>query len=239
MKNKTKQTIIVIILLVVLSAIIYGIQLSIFYGSPYYSTLFYFLQDLAFLPIEVAMVTFVFNRFLEKQEKEKQYKKIKVIISTFFVEGGLEIMESLSKCNVNSDEIKKQIDDIKLIKKREKKIRQACKALDYKMEASIERIVDLKKVLLSKKHFLVRMLENDNLLEHDSFTDTLWAVFHVADELQLTDVTMMTEEQINHLCMDLNRAYQGLVDEWITYIVHLEREYPYLYKTAIKRSPFK
>ena len=238
MKSKNIQTLILATLLVSLSVLVYGIQLSIYHGNPYYSSFFYFLQDLAFLPIEVAIVTFIFQRFLQKQEHEKQYKKTNVIISTFFVEIGLEIMKALSECNVNKEDIRRQIEGMELSGKKENGVRKACRSLEFKMEASTEKIKNLKDILSKKKFFLVRMLENDNLLEHDSFTDTLWAVFHVADELQMRNIVDLTDEDISHLCSDLNRAYKGLVNEWISYIIHLEKEYPYLYKTAIKRSPF-
>jgi hypothetical protein len=38
-------------------------------------------------------------------------------------------------------------------------------------------------ILLSKRDFLVALMENPNLLEHESFTDLLWAVFHLVEEL--------------------------------------------------------
>ncbi len=237
MKNTTRN-IIYITLLLLLSIIVYGLQLYLFFGNPYYSTLFYFLQDLAFLPVEVAMVTFIFQRFLHKQEVEKQTKKTNVIISTFFVEIGLEIITAISDCNINRDEIKEQITDMELSYKRDRGLRKDLQCLKFQMEASPDKIGRLKGILVKKKHFLVRMLENDHLLEHDSFTDTLWAVFHVADELQMRNVDDLSDEDIAHLCTDLNRAYRGLVEEWVLYVHHLEEEYPYLHKTAIKRSPF-
>ncbi|HYC20648.1 MAG TPA: hypothetical protein VEF35_08560 [Candidatus Bathyarchaeia archaeon] len=43
---------------------------------------------------------------------------------------------------------------------------------------------NLRNFLISERTFLLRLLENPNLLEQEAFIEQLWAVFHVADELQ-------------------------------------------------------
>ena len=86
---------------------------------------------------------------------------------------------------------------------------------------------------------MLGMLGNSNPLEHDSFTDMLWAVFHVADELQSRgNLRNLAQDDINHLSYDLLRAYSAMVLEWINYIYYLHDEYPFLYTLAIKKSPF-
>ena len=42
---------------------------------------------------------------------------------------------------------------------------------------------NLRDFLLRKRDFLLRLLENPNLLEHDSFANLLLAVFHLTEEL--------------------------------------------------------
>ena len=50
----------------------------------------------------------------------------------------------------------------------------------------------LKAFLVAKRPFLLALLENPNLLEHNRFTDMLWAVMHLTEELgvreQLADL---------------------------------------------------
>lgn len=82
------------------------------------------------------------------------------------------------------------------------------------------------------------MLENSSLMEHDSFTDMLWAVFHVADELQTRDLNHLSQADLAHLNEDILRAYRLLLLEWISTIRYLRTDYPYLYHIALKKSPF-
>lgn len=86
---------------------------------------------------------------------------------------------------------------------------------------------------------MISMLENSNLSEHDSFTDMLWSVFHLADELQNRGAPeYLTEDDLQHMAADILRAYKMLIVEWVYYIKYLKNEYPYLYNSAVKKSSF-
>lgn len=83
------------------------------------------------------------------------------------------------------------------------------------------------------------MLENPNLLEHDSFTNTLWAVFYLAEELSKRgNFDRLPQTDLEHLAKDVKRSYQNLIGEWIDYIEHLKESYPYLFSLAIRTNPF-
>ena len=188
-----KQSIILAVVLTISSAAIYTLQNMIFHQPQ--NTFFYLLQDLAFLPVQVAIVTFVINRFLNIVEQQK--------------------------------------------KNNENQMRDLVKSFKYDMYADPEKLVKLAELLAERKSFMLSLLENSNLLEHDSFTDMIWAVFHVADELQNRgDLTILPEADIKHISNDLLRAYPALIQQWIGYIVYLRDEYPFLYEAAKKRSPY-
>lgn len=83
------------------------------------------------------------------------------------------------------------------------------------------------------------LLRNGNLLEHQRFTDMLWAVFHLTDELQRRgDLADLPEADLDHLTGDLRRAHQRLVLQWLAYMRHLKANYPYLFSLAIRTNPF-
>ncbi len=83
------------------------------------------------------------------------------------------------------------------------------------------------------------LLENPNLLEHDDFTDLLWAVFHLTEELLKRDnLENLTAADYEHLSLDIERAYSRLVKEWLHYMQHLLENYPYLFSLAIRTNPF-
>jgi len=71
---------------------------------------------------------------------------------------------------------------------------------------AIQFLETLRRVLVSERAFLLRLLENPNLLEQEAFTEQLRAVFHLADELQyrtdlahlpggVTDTSLLTHDE--------------------------------------------
>lgn len=223
------------VLLFFSSVVIYLIQYLLFRRTT--EMLFLTLQGLAFLPVEVAIVTFVIDRILTSIEKQKKTKKINVIISTFFTEAGVTILAALAEFNRSDTqiaEIIKENEDKKITQIRAKNL---IKSLEYNMYADPEKLDALRSIMADKKSFLLNLLENSSLLEHDTFTDMLWAVFHVADELQNRgDLKQLSQPVIDHLSDDFLRAYSAMVQEWIGYIFYLRDEYPFLYQTAKNKA---
>jgi len=97
----------------------------------------------------------------------------------------------------------------------------------------------LKAYLSDKLDFLLRLLENPNVLEHETFTSLLMAVFHLSEEIVARrNVSSLPEADLKHLAGDVNRVYGQLVDEWLRYMRYLRRNYPYLFSLAVRTNPF-
>jgi len=97
----------------------------------------------------------------------------------------------------------------------------------------------MRSYLIEKRDFLLRMLENPILLEHESFTELLQAVFHLTEEMQCREnLGNLPPSDYNHLAGDIKRAYGQLVYQWIDYIEYLKSNYPYLFSLAIRTNPF-
>ena len=93
--------------------------------------------------------------------------------------------------------------------------------------------------LKEKRESILALLGNPNLLEHETFTDLLWAVFHLSDELERrTDLAQLQEEDRKHLEGDIQRAYGLLLVEWLEYMRHMKSAYPYLFSLACRTNPF-
>mgnify|MGYP001577908136 FL=1 len=61
-------------------------------------------------------------------------------------------------------------------------------------------LIEVKDFLIGKRVFLLDLLGNPNLLEHESFTELLWAVFHLTDELsRRRDLSSLPETDYEHL----------------------------------------
>lgn len=87
---------ILIIVLVFIAGLFYALQEIIFHNPAESSYLFF--QDLAFLPINIVLVTFVLERVLRSREKRERLEQINILISAFFTETGAAVLETLRPC---------------------------------------------------------------------------------------------------------------------------------------------
>lgn len=112
-------------------------------------------------------------------------------------------------------------------------------AHDYAVEFARVDPEGLRELLSGKRDFLVRLLENPVLIEHEAFSETLLAIFHLAEELSYrSDFSQIPESDAKHLAGDLRRAYQYLAGSWLDYLGNLKEHYPYLFSLALRVNPF-
>jgi len=235
---KSKWYLVMAIVLIAISTSIYLTQVYVFHKVD--DTLFYLFQDLSFVPINVLLVTLILDRLLKKREKQSLLNKMNMVIGVFYNDIGNELLDLLGKFAVNINEISSRLQISASWDKKDFKSRISQHFIDpEKISLNSELLLSLKVFLIEKKQGLLNMLSNPNLLEHDSFTNLLWAVFHLADELyHRTAFDNLPETDLKHLRGDMVRAYQLLVHEWLSYMKHLQSDYPYLYSIAIRTNPF-
>lgn len=199
----------------------------------------WFLGNLAFLPVYVIIVTLMIERVLKERERQSVMRKLNMVIGVFFSEVGNRLLKELSVYVVSCEKLKEHL----LISGswKEQEFAEALEHLrksDIKIESSrCEKLV-LKKFLVEKRGFLVSLLENQNLLEHEDFTDLLWAVFHLVEELEAREsFEHMPQSDIDHINVDIKRVFGHLSREWVTYMQHLKHDYPYLFSLAVRLNP--
>lgn len=236
--KRFKWQIIFGISLIALSAILYSSQIFIFKRPQ--DTFFYILQDLAFVPISVLIVTLILDQLLRIREKRAMLKKMNMVIGAFFSEVGTRLLKSFHDFDVRYDKTRENLIVTNEWSEREfSTVKNSLKVYDYKIESQKGDLEDLKSFLIKKRDFLLGLLENPNLLEHESFTDLLWAVFHLTEELACrADVKQLSVTDYAHLSGDIKRAYVLLISEWLAYMKHLKDVYPYLFSLAVRTNPF-
>lgn len=217
---------------------LYFIDFIAFHGLSY--ILDNLLLQLAFLPVYIFLSTLIIDQLLARREKEARLRKLYMIIGTFFKEAGMELLEFLIQRDENLQELQ---NDLRLqadwTKKNFLEARTRLKNYQEHIRAEGEELQDLKNLLIRKKDHLFRMMENPNLLEHEAFAELLWAVFHLLDELEhRSDPRQVVEADRIHLLRDMDRAYRFLIKEWLSYMKHLQEDYPYLYSLAVRTNPF-
>jgi voltage-gated potassium channel len=185
----------------------------------------------------VASVT---ETMLAKREIEGRMQKLNMVIGVFYSEVGITLLADFSRYDPAFDVIRPDLiitgrwSDGDFIKAGKKAMQHA-----YSVEMSRVDLPVLKAFLQEKRDFLVRLLENPVLLEHQSFTDLLRAVFHLVEELAYRpSYANVPAADMEHLAGDIKRAYHLLVTEWIAYMKYLKNNYPFLFSLAVRTNPF-
>jgi hypothetical protein len=239
MIKRHRRFIILAIAFVASSALIYFVHYRIF-GNPYHIFI-YLLGDLAFLPLEVFIVVIVIERILAYREKQALLSKLNMVVGTFFSEVGNDLIANLI-CSVDNRDEMFQCLAVKpdWTAKDFKKATLCAHSIRVNANCHGVDLKALRAFLVEKREFLLRLLENPNLLEHERFTDLMWAVFHLAEELEARpSVENLPETDLEHLAGDIQRVYGPLVSEWIRYLEHLKSKYPYLFSLVLRTHPFQ
>jgi hypothetical protein len=218
-------------ILIMLSALVYYIHFLIFRDVRH--IFIYLIGDIAFVFLEVFLVTLVVHNLLAHREKQALFKKMNMVIGAFFSEVGRELIKFCIVFDPQSDSLSQKLvvrsewTDAQF-KHLQKEITGFACDIDYKRGD-----------LVKKRAFLLALLENQNLLEHESFTDLLWAVFHLTEELEgRDDLKSLAIVDYEHISGDIKRAYRQLINQWLLYMKHLKADYPYLFSLAMRTNPF-
>jgi hypothetical protein len=220
------------------SVIFYVLQIVIFHAAR--DTFFYIFQDIAFLPLEVLIVGLVLERIISLREKRSLKHKLNMVIGAFFSEMGTPLLAELLPAMCERA-IKEQL-RLNASWKKEDFAQAARFAQSLKCEIDLSRIdrEAIRAHLLDKRQFMLGLLENPNLMEHERFTDLLWAVLHVEEELEArTSLADLSPADEAHLEQDVRRAYNALLTEWVLYAQHLKADYPYLFSLVVRMHPFQ
>ena len=226
------------VILIVLSAISYFIHYLIFRDAHH--IFIYLVGDIAFVFIEVLLVTMIIHEVLAVREKRLLLEKLNIVIGSFFSEVGKDLLKLFSACDPESEKIKQElIVTDKWSDKQFLDMSNRLKQYSHDIDIAKSDMEGLKQLLLREREFMLRLLENQNLLEHDSFTGLLMAVFHLTEEIESrSDITQLQGADKKHITNDMKRVYSLLISEWLSYMKHLKDNYPYLFSFAMRTNPF-
>ncbi len=237
-KGSKRWQLFLIVLLISLSALFYFLHYLIFH-DPHHIFI-YMVGDVAFVPIEVLLVTLIIHRLLEAHEKRSLLKKLNMVIGIFFSEIGTELLKELSGFCANHDGYCGHLKiDTQWKKKNFTEARSTTLSFPYEINAFLSNTKDIEKKLSSKRSFFIDLLGNANLLEHEKFTDLLWALLHLTEELSVRPtLDDLPQKDKDHISNDMKRAYALLIVQWLNYMEHLKQDYPYLFSLAVRTNPF-
>ncbi|MCX5997298.1 MAG: hypothetical protein NTV42_06785 [Chloroflexi bacterium] len=237
MQNR-RGLIIIASLLVLISLVLYIALFLIFNNAK--DIFFYTLLDLAFLPLQVLIVGIVIERIMVKREIDEKISKLNMVVGTFFSEVGHPLSAMFLNSTPDRERIIANLAITPAWKTQEYVRARKYAEKDTNVDFTDIDLDALKSFLTAKRQFLLTLIENPNLLEHERFTDLLLASFHLAEELESRpSLAHLPASDIAHLKGDINRAYRYLVIEWLDYMQHVQSNYPFLYSHYVRTHPFQ
>jgi hypothetical protein len=224
--------------LIISSLLLFMVHFFLFHD--FHHILIYTIHDIAFLPIEVLLVTIVIHSLLERQNLQQKFEKLNMVIGTFYSGIGTDLLREFVRCDPQLPKLREDLLvqgswDATAFKMHKKK----AKTFQYTVDIHDINLKNIRDILLRHEDFLLRILENPVMLEHESFTEVLRSVFHLSEELKHRgDLLNLPETDLNHLKGDISRAYSEMTFSWIDYMHYLQVEYPYLFSLALRLDPF-
>jgi len=226
------------VVLVAMSLCIYAFKLTVLKNPS--DTANYIFNALGFLPINVLLVTIVLNKLLAVRSRRERMEKMNMVIGTFFSEVGNDLISRIARTDPAIDRIKSSLIvgndwDAQAFAA----VRKTVGGHEYRIDIAAMDIPGLREFLASRRDFMLRLLENPVLLEHESFTDLLRAVFHLTEELRCRgDLECLPNTDYAHLAGDTRRVYEKLILQWLDYMEYLKNNYPYLCSLEMRTNPF-
>jgi len=238
MKKVFNWTVNVSLLFIAASALTYTIHYLLFRDTHH--IFIYMIGDFGFLFIDVLLVVLFIERILSRREKQAKMKKLNMVIGTFFSEVGMDLLKKFSTFVDKAESLEKKLKVTPQWGKKDfKDAIISAQEFSYEIKIDKDKLCELRDFLIDKRSFMLRLLENPNLLEHESFTDLLWAIFHLTEELVFREDKLeeLPQEDYNHIANDLKRAYSQITSVWIAYTGHLKESYPFLFSLAARINP--
>ncbi|MDO9036599.1 MAG: hypothetical protein Q7U51_15555 [Methanoregula sp.] len=238
MKEDTRWKLIAGIGLVTLSLALFTAHYLLFHDSHH---LFIFLVgDIAFIPIEVLIVTLIIDQMLESRERQRRMEKMNLVIGTFFSTIGTPLLAQLVRVDSTIDSVKERLVigtdwNNEMFKEVQVCLKDHTCSIDI---GHVDRDA-LKSFLISHEDFLLRLVENPMVFEHETFTDLILAINHLTEEVKARgDLSILPPSDLDHLTKDIQRVYSQLIPEWVKYMEYLRNHYPYLFSLAMRKNPF-
>ena len=188
----------------------------------------------------LGVVASITDFFVNRREEVFRQQKLNMVTGLFFSEMGNELLKRFNRLDTDSESLhtplnvtaswqKKEYDDAAMF------VNQHSRNVD---SAGCD-IPELTEFLQKNEDFLLNLIGNPVIQEHEYFTDLLRAVFHLRDELHNRPETGdMPDADRTHLEGDIERIYNLLIVEWLRYIQYLKVSYGFLFSLAMRTNPF-
>ena len=188
----------------------------------------------------LTIVTNATQILVQRGRDKLRRQRLNMIIGVFFTEVGNQLLRFFVQYDGNIGRIREDF-----VAKENwsdtdfNRLNNKVRRHDFDIDCRLMELEALCGFLKEKGDLLLRQIENPDLLENEPFSELLWAIVHLRDELMYRkSLTDLPESDKVHLANDANRAYILLAKQWLNYLLHLKRNYPYLFSLALRTSPY-
>ena len=230
-----RELVILSVVLVAAAAVLHYVHFLIFHDAHH--IFLYLLGDIAFVPLEVLFVTIIVDRVLASREVASRRHKMNMVIGVFFSDLGRTLLGLFRPMLLEDARAGALCLNLKTS---EADLQAAIKAAATPptLRVTVTNLQTLRDLLHRHEPLLLQLLANPVLLEHEEFADVLWAIQHLEEELAARpDLAASPSSDLAHLKGDAERAYGRLLHEWLQYLLHLKRHYPYLFSFEVRSDP--
>lgn len=227
-----------ILLLLCVSALLYAIHYLIFRDLHHLAI--FGLHELAFVPLEVILVTLGLDQLVEKTHREEARSKVSIIETLYFNESGSTMLRYLTSFDPDAARLRELLQVTQ--DWRSSDFRQAIRQLkSYPFLLDLDRIdfFGLHYHLSQRHEYYRSMLENPALTQSEAFTEMIMKIYLLWEELDgRTNLYQLPEKDRSYLAELLHEIYRELTEYWLDNVYNHSIHNRFRLHRAIESNPF-
>lgn len=227
-----------ILLLLCASALLYAIHYLIFRDLHHLAI--FGLHELAFVPLEVILVTLGLDQLVEKTHREEARSKVSIIETLYFNESGGTMLRYLASFDPDAARLRELLQVTEDWHSSD--FRQAIRQLkSYPFLLDLDRIdfFGLHYHLSQRHEYYRSMLENPALTQSEAFTEMIMKIYLLWEELDgRTNLYQLPEKDRSYLAELLHEIYRELTEYWLDNVYNHSIHNRFRLHRAIESNPF-
>lgn len=227
-----------ILLLLCASALLYAIHYLIFRDLHHLAI--FGLHELAFVPLEVILVTLGLDQLVEKTHREEARSKVSIIETLYFNESGGTMLRYLTSFDPDAARLRELLQVTEDWHSSD--FRQAIRQLkSYPFLLDLDRIdfFGLHYHLSQRHEYYRSMLENPALTQSEAFTEMIMKIYLLWEELDgRTNLYQLPEKDRSYLAELLHEIYRELTEYWLDNVYNYSIHNRFRLHRAIESNPF-
>ena len=227
-----------ILLLLCASALLYAIHYLIFRDLHHLAI--FGLHELAFVPLEVILVTLGLDQLVEKTHREEARSKVSIIETLYFNESGGTMLRYLTSFDPDAARLRELLQVTEDWHSSD--FRQAIRQLkSYPFLLDLDRIdfFGLHYHLSQRHEYYRSMLENPALTQSEAFTEMIMKIYLLWEELDgRTNLYQLPEKDRSYLAELLHEIYRELTEYWLDNVYNHSIHNRFRLHRAVESNPF-